>query len=159
MLTVRSMAGSIAPDIPLDNSPDRFVCLKRPLEAGERQSDWTERDTQVRSRLFQPTRRHRESVRARPQERARAESDRTRDKRGKCMADRLLKPEEVAERLAVSAKMVRSWLREGKLPGVRLGRLWRIDPQALEQFLKTGRAESRREAADGSDADRHALDA
>lgn len=49
---------------------------------------------------------------------------------------RLLKPEEVADRLAISPKMVRAWLREGKLPGIRLGRLWRVDPEALERFLR-----------------------
>jgi len=53
------------------------------------------------------------------------------------MVSRLLKPEEVAQRLSVSPKMVRTWLREGKLPGVRLGRLWRIDAEALEHFLKS----------------------
>lgn len=47
----------------------------------------------------------------------------------------LLTPEEVAERLAVSAKMIRAWLRDGRLPGIRLGRLWRVNPDALERFL------------------------
>lgn len=55
---------------------------------------------------------------------------------------RLLKPEEVAERLAVSPKMVRAWLRDGKLPGVRLGRLWRVDPDALERFIQGDRTPS-----------------
>jgi len=48
---------------------------------------------------------------------------------------RLLKPEEAAERLAVSPKAVRLWLREGKLPGIRLGRLWRIAEDKLEEFI------------------------
>lgn len=52
--------------------------------------------------------------------------------------NRLLKPEEVAERLAVSPKMIRAWLRDGKLPGIRLGRLWRVDPEALERFIREG---------------------
>jgi len=50
--------------------------------------------------------------------------------------NRLLKPEDVADRLAISPKMVRAWLREGKLPGIRLGRLWRVDPDALERFIR-----------------------
>jgi len=48
---------------------------------------------------------------------------------------RLLKPEEAAARLAVSPKAVRAWLREGRLPGIRLGRLWRISEAALERFI------------------------
>jgi len=48
---------------------------------------------------------------------------------------KLLKPEEAAERLAVSPKAVRAWLREGRLPGIRLGRLWRISEAALERFI------------------------
>lgn len=48
----------------------------------------------------------------------------------------LLTPEEVAERLAVSPKMIRAWLRDGRLPGIRLGRLWRVNPDALERFLE-----------------------
>lgn len=39
--------------------------------------------------------------------------------------EKLLTPEEVAERLAVSPKSIRKWLREGKLKDVRVGRLWR----------------------------------
>lgn len=50
----------------------------------------------------------------------------------------LLTPEEVAERLAVSPKIVRQWLRDGKLPGIRLGRLWRVNPDALEKVLREG---------------------
>jgi excisionase family DNA binding protein len=50
----------------------------------------------------------------------------------------LLTPDEVAERLAVSPKIVRQWLRDGKLPGIRLGRLWRVNPDALERVLREG---------------------
>ncbi len=49
--------------------------------------------------------------------------------------DRLLTPEEAAERLAVSPKSIREWLRQGKLKGVRAGRLWRIRERDLEAFL------------------------
>jgi len=53
----------------------------------------------------------------------------------------LLTPEQVAERLAVSPKMVRAWLREGKIPGIRLGRLWRVNPDALEAWIGGERTE------------------
>ncbi|MBC7335362.1 MAG: helix-turn-helix domain-containing protein [Clostridia bacterium] len=49
--------------------------------------------------------------------------------------DRLLTPEEPAERLAVSPKSIREWLRQGKLKGVRAGRLWRIRERDLKAFL------------------------
>ena len=51
------------------------------------------------------------------------------------MAEKLLTPEEVAEHLAVSPKSIRKWLREGKLKGVRVGRLWWIRERDLEAFL------------------------
>ncbi|MBI2264266.1 MAG: helix-turn-helix domain-containing protein [Armatimonadetes bacterium] len=54
--------------------------------------------------------------------------------------ERLLPPEEAAERLAVTPKSIREWLRKGKLRGVKAGRLWRIRAAALEQFLNEGRS-------------------
>ncbi len=64
----------------------------------------------------------------------------------------LLTPEQVAERLAVSPKMVRAWLREGKIPGIRLGRLWRVDPDALETWIAGERTEARQDATPPPDA-------
>ncbi|MGQ9533462.1 MAG: helix-turn-helix domain-containing protein [Desulfotomaculales bacterium] len=49
--------------------------------------------------------------------------------------DKLLTPKDAAERLAVSPKSIRAWLRQGKLRGVRAGRLWRIRERDLEAFL------------------------
>ncbi|MCL6614075.1 MAG: helix-turn-helix domain-containing protein [Firmicutes bacterium] len=49
--------------------------------------------------------------------------------------ERLLTPQEAAEILAVSPKSIREWLRQGKLKGVRAGRLWRIREHDLEAFL------------------------
>jgi len=51
---------------------------------------------------------------------------------------RLLTPDEVAELLAVTPKVIRAWLREGKIPGIRLGRLWRVDPEELEKAIRQG---------------------
>lgn len=48
---------------------------------------------------------------------------------------KLLKPEDAAARLAVTPKAVRAWLLQGKLPGIRLGRLWRIAEDKLEEFI------------------------
>ena len=54
------------------------------------------------------------------------------------MVEMLLTPEEVANKLAVSVKSVRNWLRQGKLKGIKVGRLWRIRESDLEEFLKMG---------------------
>ncbi len=49
--------------------------------------------------------------------------------------EKLLSPEQVAEILGVSQKMVRDWLRAGRIKGVKLGRIWRVREQDLEAFL------------------------
>lgn len=52
------------------------------------------------------------------------------------MKDKLLSPEEVAERLAVNPATVRSWLRSGKLEGIKLGkRMWRVDESKVQALL------------------------
>ncbi|TMB70116.1 MAG: helix-turn-helix domain-containing protein [Chloroflexi bacterium] len=51
------------------------------------------------------------------------------------MNEKLLTPEQVAERLQVTERTVYDWLRRGKLPALKLGRLWRIRPEDLEAFL------------------------
>lgn len=54
------------------------------------------------------------------------------------MEEKLLTPEEVADRLTVKAKTVREWLKTGKLQGVKAGRLWRVSEGALRSFLAAG---------------------
>jgi len=52
------------------------------------------------------------------------------------MKSKLLSPEDVAERLAVNPATVRSWLRSGKLKGVKLGeKIWRIDEGEVREML------------------------
>jgi excisionase family DNA binding protein len=46
-----------------------------------------------------------------------------------------LTPEEVAARLKVQPRTVQEWLRTGRLPGLKLGKLWRIRESDLEAFL------------------------
>lgn len=48
-------------------------------------------------------------------------------------------PEQVAERLGLHPNTIRLWLRQGAMPGVRIGRLWRVRESDLEAY-----AESRR---------------
>ncbi|MEW6572953.1 MAG: helix-turn-helix domain-containing protein [Bacillota bacterium] len=45
-------------------------------------------------------------------------------------------PEEVAEKLKISRSTVYLWLRQGRLKGVKVGDLWRISEEAIQEFLK-----------------------
>jgi len=52
------------------------------------------------------------------------------------MTEKLLSPEEVAERLGVTPNTVRTWLRDGSLKGIKLGRkIWRVNETELQKFL------------------------
>ena len=50
-------------------------------------------------------------------------------------SQRLLNPEEVAERLGLSPHTIRHWLRTGRLPGWHLGPLWRVREDDLKAFV------------------------
>lgn len=69
------------------------------------------------------------------------------------MADgeRLLDVHEVAARLGLSALTVRTKLREGSLPGVHYGRLWRVREADLDEYVrriaKAGEADRKARAA------------
>ena len=45
-------------------------------------------------------------------------------------------PEEIAESLRVTRRTVYDWLKSGRLPGLRVGRSWRINREALLAFLR-----------------------
>jgi excisionase family DNA binding protein len=45
-------------------------------------------------------------------------------------------PEEVAERLAITPKTVRRFLREGRLKAMKVGRLWRVRESDLLAYMK-----------------------
>ena len=54
-----------------------------------------------------------------------------------CMHEgRLLTPDQVAQRLQMSRLTILHWLRAGKLPSVRLGKLYRIRQGDLEATLQ-----------------------
>lgn len=64
------------------------------------------------------------------------------------MTERLLTPEEAAERLAVSPKGVKNWLRQGLLRGLKVGRLWRISEGDLSAFIAASRVRGRKDAVE-----------
>lgn len=50
---------------------------------------------------------------------------------------------EAAKRLKLTGPTVRRYLEEGVIPGAKIGVTWRLDPGALEEFLRGG-ADGRR---------------
>ena len=54
--------------------------------------------------------------------------------------EKLLTTEQVAELLQIHINVIRKWLKEGKLPGIKLGREWRVDPQDLEAFIQAAKS-------------------
>jgi excisionase family DNA binding protein len=61
---------------------------------------------------------------------------------GGAVAEKLLSPERAAQMLDVNPETVRNWLREGKLQGVKVGRLWRVREEDLQTFLRGNRADN-----------------
>lgn len=66
--------------------------------------------------------------------------------------ERLLTPEAAAEKLAVSVKTVKNLLRSGKLRGVKVGNLWRLQEEALEKYLKDSTRSSKSLTVNGKTA-------
>lgn len=52
------------------------------------------------------------------------------------MAGKFLSPEEIAERLSVTPKAVREWLRSNELVGAKLGKVWRVRGEDLNAFIE-----------------------
>jgi excisionase family DNA binding protein len=69
------------------------------------------------------------------------------DKRegGGYVSDKVLTPEQVAERLQIVPKTVYRWLNDGRLEGVKLGRLWRVREDDLEAFLQAASNQAHKE--------------
>jgi len=56
--------------------------------------------------------------------------------------DKLLKPEQAAELMAVSVRTVKKWLREGKLKGLKVGGMWRITEPDVRRFIYGAESDS-----------------
>jgi len=59
----------------------------------------------------------------------------------------LLTPEQVAGILQINVLTVYSYIRQGKLDAIRLGRTYRIVPDDLELFIEANRIERNHRAA------------
>jgi excisionase family DNA binding protein len=57
------------------------------------------------------------------------------------MEHELLTVNEAADYLRVQARTIRGWLRDGELPGIKIGaNRWRIEKEALEAFVNERRS-------------------
>jgi excisionase family DNA binding protein len=56
-------------------------------------------------------------------------------------AEMLLTPEEVAERLRVTRPTVYTWLKSGRLRGLRAGKAWRVRTEDLDTFMRGAHSE------------------
>ncbi|WP_067829515.1 helix-turn-helix domain-containing protein [Nocardia inohanensis] len=63
------------------------------------------------------------------------------------MTERLYSVEDVAERLGLHVRTVRSYVRDGKLPATRIGKQYRITQSDLEAFTGTPVPATARESA------------
>ena len=63
------------------------------------------------------------------------------------MGEPLLTVTEAAAQLRVSRRTLLRWLQIGRLPGVKIGRDWRIDPSDIAQIIQAGKTR----ASQGSD--------
>jgi excisionase family DNA binding protein len=52
--------------------------------------------------------------------------------------DRLITPEEAALRLSMAPKTIKDYLRLGKIPGVKVGKVWRLRESDVEQIIEKG---------------------
>jgi len=49
---------------------------------------------------------------------------------------KMLTPSEIAEKLNLHPNTVRDYLKTGILSGVKLGRVWRVEVEDLEEFIR-----------------------
>lgn len=55
----------------------------------------------------------------------------------------LLTVEKTAEYLSMSPEVIRRWLREKKLPGLKIGHAWRIDEKDLAALIEDAKANNK----------------
>jgi excisionase family DNA binding protein len=67
--------------------------------------------------------------------------------------DEVLTLDEAAARLKLARKTVRDWVRAGKLPGFKLGRVWRVKASAVEQAIAAAGARQPRPVLVPDDAE------
>ena len=51
---------------------------------------------------------------------------------------RLLTPENVSELLCLKVRQVKELARQGRIPGIKVGRLWRFSEDSLKDWIEKG---------------------
>jgi excisionase family DNA binding protein len=59
---------------------------------------------------------------------------------------KILTVQQAAEQLQVSQRTVYQWLRNGKIPGRKIGKVWRLSEDAIVDFLRGEVSEEQRES-------------
>jgi len=52
------------------------------------------------------------------------------------MTDSLMTVEEVAKYLKVEQSTIYTWAKEGKIPGIKIGRFWRFKEEDIDKWLE-----------------------
>jgi len=58
------------------------------------------------------------------------------------MNEKYFSPEEIAKRFNLKPGTVRAWITQGKLKAVKLGHLWRVKEEDLNEFINRDKKES-----------------
>jgi len=61
------------------------------------------------------------------------------------MEDRWLSVDEIAAYLGIKRDTVYKWIAEKKMPGHRMGRLWKFRKEEVDEWVKTGGADDNKE--------------
>lgn len=56
------------------------------------------------------------------------------------MADRIYTLDEIAEMLHITRRTLYTYIKEGKLQAVKIGKYWRVSETTLQAFLENGTA-------------------
>lgn len=56
------------------------------------------------------------------------------------MEDRWLSVDEIADHLGIKRDTVYKWISERKMPGHKIGRLWKFDRKEVDKWVKEGAA-------------------
>lgn len=70
---------------------------------------------------------------------------------------KMLTPTQVAEVLSIRQPKVREWLNKGLLKGWKVGRIWRISEENLEEFIEDHMNHKGRNSKDRTDAEETVL--
>ncbi len=57
------------------------------------------------------------------------------------MEDRWLSVDEIAAHLGIKKDTVYKWISERRMPGHKIGRLWKFQKEEVNEWVKSGRAD------------------